>query len=545
MSTLPAIANRLFMVLNRRAYKKLTKSCRHPEQVQERLLRSILKKNRHSRFGLLHNFRNIRNYADYHHEVPLSSYDDYQDAIYQSAQGEKHLLCHDPIHYFAISSGTTAASKLIPFTASLKSEFNRAINPWIYNLLDTYKGIRGGKQFWIITPSTLPDHLPESVIPIGFEKDRDYFGKLQRFLIGTVMLLPEEIKNIRSSENYFYLISWFLLKEKNLRLISIWNPSLLLWIMHYLNTNYAALCADIAGGKIRLPKPDEPGDRKLADNYARRDVKRGEFLMSVGSASPENISLIWPRLKLISSWADAWAGELIPDLKSLFPGISIQGKGLLMTEGVISIPHTRLPDPLLTVNCQFYEFRHPGDNQTYLAHELNDGDEYEVIITTSGGFYRYKTDDIIRVKGFFRNTPMIEFIGKQNVVSDLCGEKLHENFIANILHELSHKYLNGERYMFLAPAKRENRWSYTLYLEVHPDELTPYENELCKELDMLLKKNYHYKHCRRMQQLDSPRIHFLNEESCLKSQKLRLGERPSGTKKLNYLETALINPDTL
>ncbi|MCK7539921.1 MAG: GH3 auxin-responsive promoter family protein [Marinilabiliales bacterium] len=71
------------------------------------------------------------------------------------------------------------------------------------------------------------------------------------------------------------------------------------------------------------------------------------------------------------------------------------------------------------MNAHFYEFINIADEKTYLAHELEIDNEYEVNIITGGGLYRYSLNDIVRVKGFYKKTPMLEFIGKKDKVLTL------------------------------------------------------------------------------------------------------------------------------
>lgn len=56
-----------------------------------------------------------------------------------------------------------------------------------------------------------------------------------------------------------------------------------------------------------------------------------------------------------------------------------------------------------------------------------------MILTTSGGFYRYDLKDLIQVTDFYREVPVIRFLGKADKVSDRFGEKLNEVFVQDAL----------------------------------------------------------------------------------------------------------------
>jgi hypothetical protein len=57
------------------------------------------------------------------------------------------------------------------------------------------------------------------------------------------------------------------------------------------------------------------------------------------------------------------------------------------------------------------------------------GREYYVFLTTTGGLYRYDINDIVRVVGHYRKTPMIEFCRKGRGMTSITGEKVHVNQI--------------------------------------------------------------------------------------------------------------------
>ena len=76
------------------------------------------------------------------------------EAIDRIGRGEANVLTAEPVRMFELSSGSTSASKMIPYTATLKAEFQRAIAPWIFDLYARHASLRGGPSYWSITPVT-------------------------------------------------------------------------------------------------------------------------------------------------------------------------------------------------------------------------------------------------------------------------------------------------------------------------------------------------------------------------------------------------------
>ncbi|MBI1881740.1 MAG: GH3 auxin-responsive promoter family protein, partial [Chloroflexi bacterium] len=101
---------------------------------QANLLLRLLRRNAHTDFGRRFDFASIRSVAEYQQRVPLSTYDDYRQAIEAIGAGRPQVLTQEPVLLLEPTSGSTAATKHIPYTAALKAEFQRAIAPWMVNL---------------------------------------------------------------------------------------------------------------------------------------------------------------------------------------------------------------------------------------------------------------------------------------------------------------------------------------------------------------------------------------------------------------------------
>src|SRR5207245_667007 len=89
------------------------------------------------------------------------------------------------------------------------------------------------------------------------------------------------------------------------------------------------------------------------------DPARARRLASILSDSAplgDRLRQVWPRLTLISCWADAAAARFLPELREIFPAVEIQPKGLLATEGFVSFPMADHPAAALAVRCHFFEF---------------------------------------------------------------------------------------------------------------------------------------------------------------------------------------------
>jgi hypothetical protein len=171
---------------------------------------------------------------------------------------------------------------------------------------------------------------------------------------------------------------------------------------------------------------------------------------------------------------------------------------LVATEGVISIPWSDAAAPALALTSHFFEF---ADNvgRVHAAWELQDGACYSVLLTTGGGLYRYRLHDRVRVVGFHHLCPLIEFIGRDGITCDLCGEKLEEPFVRDCLGRGAGELGQVWQFAMLAPSGIVGRLGYTLYLS----SVTPVDAPVvARAVDTLLSENVHFAHARRIGQLD-------------------------------------------
>lgn len=165
---------------------------------------------------------------------------------------------------------------------------------------------------------------------------------------------------------------------------------------------------------------------------------------------------------------------------------------------MVSIPIERYKGCVAAVTSHFLEFLDPKSGACHLVSELEQGAEYSVVLTTGGGFWRYQLGDRVRVTGFAEWTPILEFIGKEDCVSDLRGEKLNAIFVAKVLEEFV--CCRSASFAMLAPSDRGTP-RYILFLESGHCE-----SELAVNLDEKLRANPHYAYCRRLGQLAEPQV---------------------------------------
>jgi hypothetical protein len=456
---------------------------------QARVLRRLLHDNAATEFGRRHGFARIASVHEYQQRVPLRTYEDYGPAVEHVAAGIPNVLTREPVRLLEPTSGSTGATKLVPYTASLQREFQTGIRSWIADLFRHQPALMAGQAYWSASPVATANARSPGGIPIGFDDDASYVGGWQQRLVGAVMAVPAAVRHIADMDAFRYATLLALVRSANLRLMSVWNPTFLTLLLE------------------RLP---DCGDALARD--LRPDPRRADALgAALRAATPaERHAILWPRLSLISCWTDASAATPAVHLASLFPHARIQGKGLIATEAFISLPLAGHAGSALAVRSHFLEFievnaAHEWSSRApFLAHELEPGRRYAVVVSTGGGFYRYQLDDVVEVVGRVAECPLIRFIGRRGHVSDFFGEKLNEAYVTAVLHDTLDACGIAPAFAMLACDDTLSPPAYVLYIETNsPADVL---ERLARGIESGLRAAFHYDYARRLAQLGPLRV---------------------------------------
>lgn len=315
---------------------------------------------------------------------------------------------------------------------------------WIPYTASLYREFQRGIAPWIVDlfshdPGMLAGKSYWAISPVGetgadFGDDTEYLGPDRRWVANT-LAVPASVRHIRDLGEWRRETLRHLTACRDLTFISVWHPSFL---------------------TLLLEGVDEP-------------------------------ARLWPKLRVISCWGEA------PELAEMFPKATIQPKGLIATEGLVSLPLWGRDGAALAIRSHFFEFL-DGAGRPKLPHELGAGSEYSVVLTTSGGLSRYRLHDRVLVTGFVKECPLLRFVGKENNVSDHFGEKVSEQQVRAALAGLSAEF---------ALVACEGR-AYTLYVEspLPAEALAAW----AEKLEAALLENVHYRYCRALGQFEPVRV---------------------------------------
>ncbi|MFN3167294.1 MAG: GH3 auxin-responsive promoter family protein [Phycisphaeraceae bacterium] len=462
---IPGLINRAWSASMRSAEKRYRRALRRPADAQRALLLALIAEHADTAFGRDHGFDQIDSIDAFQRRVPLGDYATHEPYIARVRRGERRVLTADPVTHLIPTSGSSGGRKLVPHTRALQAQFDDALGPWVRDLFRQFPGAAGGKAYWSVSPAIPSDE--DSPVPIGFQDDTDYLGPLGRLCVRRILAVPSDVRHITDTDLFWRTTALHLLAARDLALISVWHPSYLDRLLDAIARHWA----------------------DLLDALPPRDARR------LRRTTPDAVREVWPRLSLVSVWADASAALAFDRLKARVPGVGFQAKGLLATEGWTTIPY-RGEHPL-AVNTHFFEFI-DDTGEPRRCDELCVGQAYATALTTAGGLYRYRTGDRVRVTGRVGPTPTLRFVGRDSATSDLRGEKLHESHVTACLRRVFAQIGYRPIDQLLAPSDDCSPARYVLLLHA----LSPPPSETEDLIEQALCANPHYALARRLGQLD-------------------------------------------
>ena len=443
-----------------RRYKALLAASANPRGAQAALLRRILAANANTLFGERFGFGQIDDAGAYRKAVSVRSYEELRQHVEaQERTGQPILSAEQPVYYHR-TSGTVGAAKDIPVTEAGLRRIRDNQRLFAFTVARDTLAFQGkvlgitGQAVEGITPSGTPYGSASGLL----------YKRMSR-LVRQKYVLPPEVADIADYEARYFAIAAHALAERNVTGVGTANPSTLVRLLALIHDRTEALLKSVHDGRLPgaegLPAGIDPPRRPAR----ARELER----LFSASGSPGYLG-IWPNLKGIMTWTGGSCGVPLRRLAESLPGrVSIIELGYISSEfqGTVNIDATEnvcLPT-LLDVFFEFAERRAWEEDaaELLLLHELEEGKEYYVFVTTQDGLYRYDMNDIVRVTRMFNAMPCLEFVQKGKGVTSITGEKLSESQVLKaVMKALAERSIPPEFFVMLADPDAAR---YTLYLE--------------------------------------------------------------------------------
>ncbi|MEY3175832.1 MAG: hypothetical protein RLZZ436_3746 [Planctomycetota bacterium] len=470
------VAYKLRSLLGRRLRKRLAgarglflqsaySACR---DTQHAVLQDLLRLNADTAFARHYRLHPGMSLADFRSRIPIADYELFRPWIDRAAAGEHSALLgpRNRLLMFALTSGTTDASKKIPVTSRFLQDYRRGWQQW---------GVGVYQHF-----PKLPDL---NIVQISSSHRRSFtpggtpcgnisglVASMQNAVVRSLYTVSADVAEVNQQQLKRRFTLMLALADPYAGVFMTANPATLMQLFQEINDQPEALIRDLHDGlRNHIPADCPTADslrRKLGPQPARA-AQLAEILRRFGKLPPRQI---WPWLQVLGVWTGGSAAAWLKGLRATCDDIPVWDHGLHASEGRMTLPlEPGRSTGVLEIQTHFFEFLPVSEADSTQpvvleAHELQAGHDYYILLTTSSGLCRYHIRDVVRCTGFHGATPLLEFLHKGAHISSITGEKISESQVVQAVRQAAEATLTP-RLFTLTPAWGQPP-GYVLHLQL-------------------------------------------------------------------------------
>ncbi len=423
------------------------------EEIQKKTLNKLLDSAQGTAFGQQHNFKNIVGsdtvLTDYQQCTNAGDYLTMLPWWTRGRAGEPNVTWPEPIKNYAVSSGTSdGSSKYIPVSAQMLKHIKRASMRQVLSIIQT---------------DVPKDHIAKKWLMIGGSTELEYngmyySGDLSGITTGSVPILFQRLSkpgiHIRKEKNWTEKIAKITDEAKD------WDVGMVAGVPAWV--------------KLLM--------ESIIERY-----------------SLDSIHDIWPHFE-----AYVHGGVALSPYKKSLDGL--MGRPIkyfetyLASEGFIAY-QTRIDNEggmrLLLRNGIYYEFI-PFNSENFTdagelknnpksltLSQVNDQDEYALLISTCSGAWRYLIGDTIKFTNLDRCE--IKITGRTKHFLSLCGEHLSVDNMNKAMELLNNEYDVALEEFTVCGVPYKGFFAHEWYIACDNENIRQKVEEIRYKLDMTLK----------------------------------------------------------
>ncbi|KAH1121012.1 hypothetical protein J1N35_004172 [Gossypium stocksii] len=430
------------------------------DEVQKKVLEEILSRNAHVEYLQTRGLNGHTDRETFKMTMPVITYEDIQPHIDRIANGDTSpILSANPISEFLTSSGTSGGErKLMP---TIEEELGR--RSLLYSLLmpvmsQFVPGLDKGKGMYFLfikSEAKTPGGLVARPVLTSYYKsthfkDRPYDPYTNYTSPNETILCPDSYQSM-----YSQMLCGLCQHKEVLRVGAVFASGFIRAIK-FLEKHWRLLCNDIRTGTIDSQITDQ-SVREAVMKILKPDPKLADFIKAECNKDSWQgiITRLWPNTKYVDVIVTGTMSQYIPTLDYYSNGLPLVCTMYASSECYFGVNLNPLCKPsevsyTLVPTMAYFEFlpvqRNNGVTSSISVpktlnekeqQELVDlvdvklGQEYELVVTTYSGLYRYRVGDVLRVAGFKNNAPQFNFICRKNVVLCIDSDKTDEVELQN------------------------------------------------------------------------------------------------------------------
>ena len=469
-------------ITKRNNYMRLFKARNKPEEVQLAILRKILHQNASTKTGKKYQFSKIDNYAEFKAAVPIRNADQYKEDLAQVYNGNYSQLMSQAPHFFAMTAGSTGDYKYLPINKRFKSDLERSVYAFYY-LLEQQCPEFATQPIQFLVGSAEGGNSPAGVKQ-GFVSGFNY-RNLPGF-IRKKFVIPYWVFTLECAEDRYYAMARYLADCPDLVAIGAFSPINISNVAKVASERIDTLIGDLKSGGLTLSQgfTQRPADLELKQNPSlanQLQQLKGSHEQLPEESYRQFTRLLFPSLKYFATWMGGNMKFSLTQLDKYFGKKDTIEMPFSASEGIFGVPFKfNYVGGIAAVTSHFLEFipedQLEKDNPEIKgAWELEQGGYYYLVVTTSGGLYRYSMEDLVLVREFWGKIPVLQFISKRKRQISISNERINENDVTDaVVAALQEQEATVEEFV-MAPT---HEMHYRLLVDGFSGDLQRFVNQL-------------------------------------------------------------------
>ncbi|XAR55434.1 hypothetical protein NMG60_11035501 [Bertholletia excelsa] len=504
---------------NKQALQFIEDVTSRADEVQRQVLSKILSRNAGVEYLQRHGLSDTTDLETFKKVMPVVTYEDLLPDINRIANGDASpILCSQPISEFLTSSGTSGGErKLMP---TIEEELGR--RSLLYSLLmpvmnQFVPSLDKGKAMYFLfikSEATTPGGLLArpvltSYYKSSYFKDRPCDPYTNYTSPNETVLCPDSYQSM-----YSQMLCGLSQNTQVLRVGAVF-ASALIRAIEFLKNHWPLLCNDIRTGTIN-PKISEPSVKESVMKILVPNPNLADFIEAECRKESWKgiITRIWPNTKYIDVIVTGAMSQYIPTLDYYSNGLPIVCTMYASSECYFGINLSPLSNPsevsyTLIPTMAYFEFLPVNRKNGAISHsealehqdlvdlvDVKLGEEYELVVTTYAGLYRYRVGDILKVAGFRNKAPQFNFVCRKNVILSIDSDKTDEVELHSAVKKAANNLLPSDAILIDYTSYADTSsipGHYVLYWEVgqstRPIPPSVFEN-CCLEIEESLNSVY-------------------------------------------------------
>ncbi|KAJ1382714.1 GH3 family [Sesbania bispinosa] len=441
---------------NKKALQYIEDVTSNADEIQERVLAEILSTSAQAEYLQRHGLDGHTDRDTFKKVMPVVTYEDLKPDIDRIANGDTSpILCSKPISEFLTSSGTSGGERKLMPTIENELERRSLLYSLLMPVMDQFvPGLDKGKGMYFLfikSEAKTPGGLLARPVLTSYYKSSHFKDKTHGHDPYTNYTSP--IDTILCLDSYQSMYSQLLCglyqNDQVLRVGAVFASGFIRAIK-FLEKHWVCLCNDIRTGTINA-EITETSVREAVMKILKPNPKLADFIEAECKKESWKgiITRLWPNTKYVDVIVTGTMSQYIPILDYYSNGLPLVCTMYASSECYFGLNLNPLCEPsevsyTLIPTMAYFEFLpvnkicgHTNSVSNTEQKHLVDlvdvelGHEYELVVTTYAGLYRYRVGDILRVAGFKNKAPQFTFVCRKNVVLSIDSDKTDEVELQN------------------------------------------------------------------------------------------------------------------